>query len=332
MDLSVIFVNWNSADYLREAVASIRQHTEDISIEMIVVDNASPRGDAELLEREVPGIVLIKSAQNLGFAGANNLGFRHSSGRTLLFLNPDTKLISPALGRMLQRLDTLPDAGVVGCTLLNGDLSLQTSCIQTFPTILNQALDNDFLRRRWPNCRLWGTGPLFREGSEPADVEVISGACLMMKRDVFERVGGFTEDYFMYAEDLDLCYKVHRAGYRNYYLNEVRVIHYGGKSSEPLSATRMKWTAIPRFCDRHYGRLYGQVFRVVMALVALGRLSLLAILSLGGKRNGKKQALQHASAKWKLILKTLLTSSPADKNPVQRTCAATNGPGCEPIT
>src|ERR1019366_1850950 len=253
MDLSVIFVNWNSADYLRDAVASVRQHTSGISYEIIVVDNASPRGagESEILERQLSDVTLIKSAQNLGFAGANNLGFRQSSGRNILFLNPDTKLTSPAIRQMLLRLDTLPNAGIVGCKLLNGDLSLQTSCVQTFPTILNQVLDTDYLRLRWPNCRLWGTASLFSQSPDPAEVEVISGACLMIKREVFERVGCFTEDYFMYAEDLDLCYKVHRAGFRNYYVKEASLIHYGGKSSSPLPATRMKWKAIPRFCDKY---------------------------------------------------------------------------------
>ena len=118
MELSIIFVNWNSTDYLRDCIASIFEYTRGISFEIVVVDNASPSGDADMLAEQFPEITLIKSSQNLGFAGANNLGYRRSSGECLLFLNPDTKLMSAALPVMLRRLQSLPDAGIVGCQVL----------------------------------------------------------------------------------------------------------------------------------------------------------------------------------------------------------------------
>ena len=117
-------------------------------------------------------------------------------------------------------------------------------------------LDTDYLRGRWPNNPLWGISPLYSNNGEPAEVEVVSGACLMIKRAVFETVSLFSEEYFMYAEDLDLCYKVKQDGFTNYYVGEGTVIHYGGKSSEPQSATMMKWRAIPQFCDKNHGRFW----------------------------------------------------------------------------
>ena len=253
MDLSIIIVNWNWIAYLRECVASVYEHTRDLLFETIVVDNASLAGDADLLELQLPGITVIKSVENLGFGGANNLGFRHSTGKYILFLNPDTKLVSSAINSMVQGVRELPDAGILGCKLLNTDLSIQTSCIQTFPTIANQLLDSDWLRERWPNSRLWGTKPLFSNTGLPTKVEVVSGACMLVRRDVFEQVGLFTDDYFMYAEDLDLCYKTERAGYPNYYMGTASVIHHGGKSSNPESATRMKWRSITQFCEKPAG-------------------------------------------------------------------------------
>lgn len=309
MDVSIIYVNWNSVDYVRESIRSVYEHTRGIQFEIIVVDNASPTGDVAIVKEEFPEITLIRSKTNIGFAGANNLGYKSSSGENILFLNPDTKLVNPAIDAMVVRLRSLPDAGIVGCRLLNSDLSLQTSCIQTFPTILNQVLDTDYLRERWPKHRLWGIGPLYSNSSEPARVEVVSGACLMIRRSAFEKVSFFSEDYFMYAEDLDLCFKVSKAGYACYYVSEGTVIHYGGRCSEPESATIMKWRAIPRFCDKNRGRFYGSMFRISMALTAMGRLAALKTASVFGNRFASRTDLHSASAKWRTILNVLLTQS-----------------------
>ncbi|MBV9573756.1 MAG: glycosyltransferase, partial [Acidobacteriales bacterium] len=134
MDLSIIIVNWNSVGFVTECVSSIQQSTHDLSYEIIVIDNASAAEDLKRLETNISGIKLIKSAENLGFARANNLGCTHSTGDYLLFLNPDTKVIGPAITVMLNEIRRLPDAGVVGCKLLNTDLTVQLSSIQKFPT------------------------------------------------------------------------------------------------------------------------------------------------------------------------------------------------------
>jgi GT2 family glycosyltransferase len=308
VNLSIIFVNRNSTDYLQRCITSIYEWTNSISFEIIVVDNASTTGDVDVLKRQFDRITLLKITNNLGFARANNLGFRHSSGEFVLFLNPDTELISAAIDTLLRHLGSLPDAGIIGCRLLNGDLSLQGSCIQTFPTILNQALDADCLRNRWPRNPLWGMAPLFTSSSKPARVEAISGACMLIRRRVFEQVGMFDENYFMYAEDVDLCYKAERAGYRNYFVGEATIIHYGGKSTPPQWATAKKWESILRYCLTHRGRFYTLVFRFVMTFAALGRLAIIALLSLLRKRTESKDGSHSPSAKWSAILKTLLRS------------------------
>jgi N-acetylglucosaminyl-diphospho-decaprenol L-rhamnosyltransferase len=313
LKLSVIFVNWNSTAYLRQCLSSLDQWAHDVERETIVVDNASPAQDVDVLRAEFKEITLIKSPQNLGFARANNLGFQHSTGEYLLFLNPDTRLNSPAIHRMIEQLESLPDAGVVGCRLLNADLSVQTTCIQTFPTILNQALDAEALRSRWPNSRLWGIAPLFSSGGGPAAVEVISGACMLMRRNVFEKIGQFSEEYFMYGEDVDLCYKATRAGFCNYYVGNATVIHYGGGSSTPERATVRKWQSIMRYCVKHNGPLYASIFALVMSVVAIGRLALLALHSLPRRGQRLERGSYSASAKWSAVLRTLLSSFPYSK-------------------
>jgi N-acetylglucosaminyl-diphospho-decaprenol L-rhamnosyltransferase len=155
MKLSIIIVNWNSLGYLRKCLTSVYEHVRDLSCEIIVVDNASPEPGIEALNADFPHVLVIKSDVNLGFAGANNLGFSRSSGEYVLFLNPDTEIIDNAFKIMLDESFSLPDSGVIGCKLLNTDLSVQTSCIQTFPTIPNQLLDYEYLRLRWPSCSFW---------------------------------------------------------------------------------------------------------------------------------------------------------------------------------
>lgn len=307
MDVSIICVNWNSVDFLRECIASIYENTHGISFEIIVVDNASPEGGVESLHDQFPAITIIKSPTNLGFAGANNVGFKKSMGSYVLFLNPDTKLIGSTINTMLEYIKVLPDAGIVGCKMLNTDLSVQTTSIQKFPTILNQVFSAEFLKLRWPNCPLWAIAPLFADNVKLIKAEVIPGACMLLKREVFEQVGMFSEEYFMYAEDLDLNHKVKRASYTNYYVGETAIIHHGGRSSsrQRISqwATIMKYRAMTRYFRKTRGRLYEGMYRTAMGCVAIGRLMLLALMYPFAKIIWDKEALLNASQKWRAVLK-----------------------------
>jgi len=303
LELSIICVNWNSLDYLRECIASIYRHTHGLAFEIIVVDNASPQGGIETLREQFPQITFINSEANLGFARANNLGFQHSSGAYVLLLNPDTELAGPAINIMLEQIKRLPDAGILGCKLLNTDRSVQTASIQKFPTILNQLMSVEALRLRWPRCPLWDIAPLFSHTTGPLRVEVIPGACMMLKREVFAQAGMLSEDYFMYAEDLDLNYKVKRLGLSSYYIGTAEVIHHGGASSCRQAAsqwaTAMQQRAMLRLFRKTRGRLYGLGYRIVMGLAAAGRLLLLTLIF----PFANKQTTRWAAAKWSTVLK-----------------------------
>jgi GT2 family glycosyltransferase len=284
---------------------------------VVVVDNDSPQRDIEQLPAEFPAMILVKSAANLGFAGANNLGFNRSRGKHLLFLNPDTRILGSAIQTVLSHAKELPRAGIVGCKLLNTDGSIQTSCIQRFPTILNQALDVEFLQLRWPQMSLWGIAPLFSHRPVPAKVEVVSGAFMMVAREVFQAVDGFSEDYFMYAEDLDLCYKVMKANFGNYYVGDAEVIHHGGKSSGQREvnewATQMKFRSILHFCKKTRGSVYSSLFRFTLAVTAFCRLVLIAIAF----PFGKAATLKSVFSKWRAVLRIALGLD----NPVLRTAS-----------
>jgi len=179
MDLSIIIVNWNSKEYLRKCVGSILTGTRGLDFEIIVIDSASFDGCAEMLRNEFPRVRFIQSQENLGFAKANNLAFQSAIGEFLLFLNPDTEIVGPAINLLHSALKELPDAGAVGGKLLNSDGTVQTSCVQAFPTILNQCLSAEALRQLTPKARLWGMRAIFENGGKPSEVEMISGACLI---------------------------------------------------------------------------------------------------------------------------------------------------------
>jgi N-acetylglucosaminyl-diphospho-decaprenol L-rhamnosyltransferase len=316
VDLSIISVNYNSLEYLRPCVTSIYEWTRGISFEIIVVDNASPKGDIASLKPEFPEIKLVKSETNLGFAGANNLGFQHSAGDWVLFLNPDTKLTSSALNVMLEQSRSLPGLGIAGCRLLNGDGSVQTSSIMSFPGILNSLFGLEFLRLHWPE--IWGIGPLFAKNPRNAEVEAISGACMLVQRQVFEQIGMFSENYFMYSEDIDLCYQAVRAGFKNYYIGQASMIHYGGTSSTSERQTTMKTTAELQFCEKNYGPLYMRMFRYATALNAIVRLSVIAVLRWFGVAVLANRSLDSASSRWNAVLKTLCSGTHTTTNRVTK--------------
>lgn len=303
MDLSIICVNWNSADYLRECISSIYENTLATTFEIIVVDNASPQPGVESLQNQFPEITIIKSEKNVGFAGANNIGFKRSKGEYVLFLNPDTRLVGPTIDTMVGHLKLLPKAGIVGCKMLNSDLSVQITSIQKFPKILNQVFGAEYLQLRWPHCPLWAIAPLFSDNVKLIKVEVIPGACMLLRRSVFGEVGMFSEEYFMYGEDLDLNYKLKRAGYTNYYVGEATIIHHGGGSSRlkvSQWSTMMQCRAMTRYYRKTRGRLYASAYWTSMGCAAVIRLMLLRAMYVF---SNDKEAVSYAIEKWRTVLR-----------------------------
>jgi N-acetylglucosaminyl-diphospho-decaprenol L-rhamnosyltransferase len=304
-DLSIIIVNWNSAEFVRKCIRSIIESTSEINYEILVIDNASFDGCDEVLREFGPNVKYIQSEKNLGFSKANNLAAQASSGAGLLFLNPDTQVVGEAINVLHRALHSLPSVGAVGARLLNSDGSLQTSCIQAFPTILNQFIDSDFLRGLTSRSKLWGMDALFAEKSFPMEVDAISGACLLVKREVFEEVGGFSADFFMYAEDIDISHKLKHAGRRNYYIPSASLIHFGGGSSRGAFS---KFSAVMtrestwRFLQKSRGQAYALGYRISMWLSASVRLSLLIVAFPIQKLLGRNPSWETSFRKWQAIL------------------------------
>lgn len=300
LELSVIIVNWNSKEYLRQCLNSLHHHCPDVKFEVIVIDGASFDGCGEMLAKEFPSVSFIQSEKNVGFAKANNLGARRARGKYLLLLNPDTEFRENSPRIMLDHFARLPQAGLLGCKLLNADGSLQTTSVLTYPTILNQVLDSEFLRRKFRNLPLWGVASIYTEPPRPAEVEVISGACILISRALYAQVGGFSEDFFMYSEDVDLGWKVRQAGHPAYYLPFTSVIHYGGSSSDQASgnfSSIMMRESTHRFLCLRRGPIYAALFRTILAATTLIRLIWICVL-LPIPRNGVVQHGQSSLRKW----------------------------------
>jgi GT2 family glycosyltransferase len=281
VDLSIIIVNYSSADYVMACVRSIHEQTPTLNYEVVVVDNASYDDCRERLSRDFPEVIYVQSPFNQGFGRANNLGAKHCSGAVLLFLNPDTEIRDGSIERLYRNFLKLDKPGAVGCRLLNSDGSLQTSCVQSMPTVLNQLLDADALQRLSPKSSLWGAAALFNKESAPSIVEAVSGACLMIRKAAFDNVGGFSPEYFMYGEDLDLCFKVRRAGLHNYHVRDALIVHHGGGSTNRLVSNFsnvMMRESVYRFFLKSRGWLYATSYRVGMCGAALIRMILLLAL------------------------------------------------------
>jgi GT2 family glycosyltransferase len=260
-----------------------------------------------MLTKYYPKVLFIQSKINLGFSKANNIAFKASTGDVLLFLNPDTECENNSLLTLYHNYKELPNAGIAGPKLLNTDRTVQTSCIQSFPNILNQFLDSNLLRKLFPNSRLWGNYHLFSQRAEPVEVDAMSGACLMIHKKLFKKIGMFGTEYFMYSEDIDLCYKVKSAGYQNYFVPNATVVHHGGVSSDQVESSTfsavMMLESRLRFFRKHNSVCYSHLYRFAILTSSLIRIILLTvqipIYSLAGNRH----ALNNKLIKWIARLK-----------------------------
>jgi GT2 family glycosyltransferase len=278
--------------------------TKGIDFEIVVIDSGSFDGSDRILRQVCPNARFIQSETNIGFARANNLAFQETSGEYVLFLNPDTEVVGAAIPTLYANLKRQSKGGLAGARLLNANGTLQTSCIQSNPTILNQLLDSEFLRARWPKSQLWGMAPLFENSAVPSEVDAVSGACLLIKSSTFREVHGFSEDYFMYSEDIDLAHRVRQAGYRNYYVPTATVIHYGGTSTAQAPSafsTVMMSEATLRFFRRTRGGGYALAYRLGMFVTALARLGLLFMAKMVGNSSSADNEL--SAQKWRTLLR-----------------------------
>jgi GT2 family glycosyltransferase len=225
--LSIIIVNWNNKDILRDCLNSI-YHTHNVSqYEIIVVDNHSEDNSIELLKSEFPDVVLLENDENLGFARANNQAIKIARGNYILLLNNDTVVTNTyCFDRMIELMEKNPQVGILGCKLLYPDGTLQ-SCGESFPSVWGIFKSQILFAKTWKRF-----GKNKQEDNHFKKVDFVCGACLMTQKEILDQVGLLKEKYFMYGEDVEFCYRVHKAGYDIGVLTDESIIHLHSKSTE----------------------------------------------------------------------------------------------------
>ena len=235
VDLSIIIVSYNGRDYLRRCLRSILEHTRELEYEVLVVDNASRDGSADMVAAEFSSVHLLRHSRNAGLSKALNEGIRLSSGAIVVLLNPDVELQDNAFLAMTRYLREHPDVGIMGPRILDEDGSLQLSC-RRFPTFSVVFFNRySLLTRLLPRNRLSSRYLMtdFDHG-RVTEVDWLSLACWMAPRRLFDEVGPLDEGYFLYTEDVDFCQRVHRAGRKVVYFPEVSLLHHIGGSTSSL--------------------------------------------------------------------------------------------------
>ena len=257
LDLSIIIVNWNTRDLLRDCLTSIYSSEGDFALETVVVDNRSHDGSCAMVRDKFPQIHLTESEINGGYAYANNLGLRQFYARYYLLLNPDTVLPPDALRRMIEFMDTHPEVGMVGPKLIMADGTLDMACRRSFPTPENSFYKLFGLSRLFPNSKRFGQYNLtYLDPDETAEVDSVVGAFMMVRSEVVDQVGGLDEEYFMYAEDLDWALRAKKVGWKVCYFPEVTVLHYKRQASEQNRAKAHYefWRAMYIFYRKHHAQ------------------------------------------------------------------------------
>lgn len=255
-DLSVIILNWNTRADLQNALQSIYSLTHHRSIQVIVADNASEDGSREMVTTQFPQVELVANPGNLGFGAGNNRAIPFTTGRYVMFLNSDTILTEGAFDALVDYGDGHPEAGIIAPKLLNGDGTLQYSC-RTYPNLGTGFFRNTPLGRLFPKNRFTQDYLMSDwDHSEPRSVDWVSGAALVIRRDMLEATAGFDEGFFMYCEDVDLCYRVHELGKEVVYCPAGVIYHLIGRSSDQVPA-RMTYEfhrSMYRFYRKHFAR------------------------------------------------------------------------------
>lgn len=245
MKLSIIILNYNVRYFLELCLNSVQAAISNIDAEIIVVDNNSEDNSCAMVKRKFPGVKLIENKTNFGFSKGNNIGFNAAKGEYLCILNPDTVVAEDAFVKLLQFAETKDNLGIVGCKLIDGVGAFLPESKRKIPYVKAALL------KLVGNSKYYYANSL--QEDETGKVDILVGAFMLMKSSVYNEMQGFDEDYFMYGEDIDLSYKVLKAGYNNFYFANTTVIHYKGESTlRDKNYAKRFYGAMQIFYKKHF--------------------------------------------------------------------------------
>jgi len=246
MILSIIIVNYNTKELLKNCLKSIFQKMKDIDFEIWVVDNNSSDGSLEMIGKEFPKVKIIANKENVGFAKANNQAIKEVGGKYILLLNPDTVILDENFKELIKFMEEHPEVGACGPLVLNRDGTMQRQCKRGFPTFWNSFGYYSGLWKLFPTIKWWrkifgGYFLLNKPDDKICKVDQLSGAAMMVRKSILEKVGLMNEDYIMYWDDTDWCFRIKKAGWKIYFVPLTKIIHYGGAGGVQLQALKNLW-------------------------------------------------------------------------------------------
>lgn len=286
MKLSVIIVSYNVRHFLEQCLHSVKRAMQGIDGEVFVVDNDSVDTSCQMVEERFPWVRLIANKHNAGFSAANNQAIRLAQGSYILLLNPDTVIEDDTLRKVVAFMDDHPEAGGLGVKMVDGKGRFLPESKRSLPTP-GVAFAKIFgLSRLFPKSRTFGRYHLgYLDNEEIHEVEVLSGAFMLLRRKVLDEIGLLDEGFFMYGEDIDLSYRITQAGYKNYYYPPARIIHYKGESTKKGSANYVFtfYQAMVIFARKHFSRKNARVFSLLIHAAVWFRAGLALLRRLAGK-------------------------------------------------
>ncbi|NOX47717.1 MAG: glycosyltransferase [Chlorobi bacterium] len=281
MKLSIIIVNYNVRYFLEQCLYSVSKAVKGMQAEVFVVDNNSVDGSVEMVKEKFPGFTCIDNKENLGFSKANNQAIRLSKGEYVLLLNPDTLIEEDTLRKVCEFMDSHPDAGGLGVKMVDGNGNFLPESKRGLPTPAVAFYKIFGFSRIFPKSKVFGKYHLgFLDKEETHEIEILSGAFMLMRKSVLDKTGLLDETFFMYGEDIDLSYRIIKAGYKNYYFPGTRIIHYKGESTKKSSVNYVLvfYNAMVIFAKKHFSQKNARLFSFLINIAIYFR-AVLAIVS-----------------------------------------------------
>lgn len=269
MDISIVIVNYNVEHFLEQALLSVRKALEKVEGEVWVVDNNSVDGSVPMVKNRFPEVHLIANHHNPGFSVANNQAIRESKGRYVLLLNPDTVVEEDTFRKIVDFMDAHPEAGGLGVKMIDGTGEYLPESKRGLPTPQVAFFKMFGLSKLFPRSRVFGRYHLgFLDKDQTHEVDVLAGAFMLLRRSVLDKTGLLDETFFMYGEDIDLSYRITKAGYKNYYYPGTTIIHYKGESTKKTSVNYVFvfYRAMVIFAKKHYKASYARSFGLFINL------------------------------------------------------------------
>jgi GT2 family glycosyltransferase len=261
--LSVIIVNYNVKYFLEQCLRSVVNASKNCNVEIFVVDNNSIDDSVELVKTKFPEVILIDNKTNLGFSKANNQAIKQANGKYVLLLNPDTVVAEDTFEKVIAFMDDNLVAGGLGVKMLDGKGNFLPESKRGLPTPLVAFYKIFGLSKLFPKSKTFGKYHLgFLDKDKTHEVDVLSGAFMLLRKETLDKIGLLDEDFFMYGEDIDLSYRVIKGGYKNYYFSETSIIHYKGESTKKSSVNYVFvfYNAMIIFAKKHFSQSNAQLF------------------------------------------------------------------------